>query len=189
MRRRYTRRDFLASVEALRAARPELVLTTDLIVGFPGETDRDFCETLSLVREVGFVDSFSFKYSPRPGTPAAELSDSPAPELAQERLEELQALQREQTLTYHRSRIGQRTEVLVSGPSRRGGLQLSGRDPAHRVVNFEAPNGVVVAPGSLQAVDVVEASPHSLIGSLAGPHRLPTTQIVGGRVRTGRSLP
>ena len=166
MRRRTTRADLFAIVEGLRAARPDLVLTTDLIVGFPGETDRDFRETLSLVREAGFVDSFSFKYSPRPGTQAADFEDTVPPECAQERLEELQALQRAQTLAYHQSRVGQVAEVLVTGPSRRGGRQFSGRDLWHRVVNFEVPEGEGIAPGSLRPVTLVAASPHSLVGVL-----------------------
>jgi len=189
MRRRYTREEYLVIAEALRAARPELVLTSDLIVGFPGETDRDFHETLSLVRDAGFVDSFSFKYSPRPGTPATDLPDAVAPALAQERLEELQTLQRAQTLAYHRSRIGHRTQVLVTGPSRRGGRQLSGRDPAHRVVNFEAPEGALLAPGTLHGVDVVAASPHSLIGTLAGSPPVRSTEPVGGWVPIEGALP
>lgn len=169
MRRRYTQAEYLRIVEALRAARPELALTTDLIVGFPGETDADFQATLALVRAAGFVDSYSFKYSPRPGTPAADLPDAVAPEVAQARLEELQGLQRDQTLAFHRSRVGETREVLVTGVSRRGGGQFSGRDPAHRVVNFEAEGATEVVPGALVPVRITEASPHSLIGVLADP--------------------
>src|SRR5512145_3511622 len=120
MRRRYDAAHYLRLVERLRAARPDLAITTDLIVAFPGETRADFEDTLRVVREVGFVDSYAFKYSPRPGTAAAELPDRvPAPE-AQERLAELQALQRALTLAYHRRRVGERVEVLVEGPSRKG---------------------------------------------------------------------
>lgn len=168
MRRRYTSDAFLRTADALRNARPGLVLTSDLIVGFPGETDAEFRATLALVRAAGFVDSFSFKYSPRPGTTAAEQPGQLEPAVAQARLEELQALQRAQTLAYHRSRVGGETEVLVGGESRRGGRQQSGRDPHHRVVNFEAPTGGPLPPGSLQRLRIVEATPHSLIGSLAG---------------------
>ena len=167
MRRRYDRDMYLGIVEGLRAARPDLAISTDLIVGFPGESDRDFRETLELVRQLRFVDGYSFKYSPRPGTAAADLPGQVAPELAQERLEELQALLRGLTLAAHRARVGARTSVLVQGPSRRGGRQLSGRDPYHRVVNFQAPEGAAVEPGSIQPVELVEATPHSLIGELA----------------------
>jgi tRNA-2-methylthio-N6-dimethylallyladenosine synthase len=141
MRRRYGRDDFRRVVDGLRAARSDLVLTTDLIVGFPGETDRDFQDSLDLVREVGFVDSYSFKYSARPGTAAAQLSETVPPARAQARLEELQALQHGLTLAHHRARVGERTEILVTGASRRGGRQLAGRDPYHREL-AAAPAGV-----------------------------------------------
>jgi len=167
MRRRYDREAFLRIAEGLRGARPDLAISTDLIVGFPGETDRDFQDTLDLVRRVRFVDGFSFKYSARPGTAAADLPDPVPPAVAQERLEELQALLRSLTLEAHRARVGETTRVLVHGPSRRGGRQLSGRDPYHRVVNFQAPEGAAAPPGSLQGVRLVEATPHSLIGELA----------------------
>ena len=96
----------------------------------------------------------------------AELPDPVPPERAQARLEALQELQRDRTLAYHRSRVGERTRVLVHGPSRRGGRQLAGRDPQHRVVNFELPEGRAVPAGSLQAVRLVEATPHALVGEL-----------------------
>ena len=168
MRRRYTRDGFRWVVDCLRAARPDLALTTDLIVGFPGETDAEFRDTLALVREVRFVDAYSFRYSPRPGTAAASLAEQVPAEVAQARLEELQAALRELTLAAHRSRVGQRTEVLVTGPSRRGGSQLSGRDPYHRVVNFEA-DPPQAPPGSLVEVRILAATPHSLLGSREEP--------------------
>jgi tRNA-2-methylthio-N6-dimethylallyladenosine synthase len=168
MGRRHLRDDYRRIVEGLREARPDIALTTDLIVGFPGESDADFRATLDLVREVGFVDGYSFKYSARSGTAAASFPDAVAAEVAQARLEELQTLQRELTLVAHRARVGQRTEVLVTGPSRRGGRQRAGRDPYHRIVNFEVRDGVTVEPGSLQPVTLVEATPHSLIGELSG---------------------
>ncbi len=163
MRRRHRAADYRRLVDALRAARPDLALTTDLIVGFPGETDAEFRATLELVRDVGFVDSFSFKYSPRPGTSAAPLPGV-APEVAQARLEELQALQRGLTQAAHRARVGERTEVLVEGPSRRGGRQRSGRDPYHRVVNWEPADPEGGRAGRLVPLRLVEATPHSLIG-------------------------
>ncbi len=164
MRRRHTAAGFRGLAERLRRARPDLVLTTDLIVGFPGESQADFEATLALVRDVGFVDSFSFKYSPRPNTPAARFEDAVPDEVAQERLEALQALQRSMTLAYHRARVGGSTDVLVEGPSRHGGGQLAGRDPYHRVVNLAAAADGAAPPGSLVAVRLVEATPHSLIG-------------------------
>jgi len=170
MRRRYRADDYRELVARLREARPDLALTTDLIVGFPGESDGDFEATLALVREVRFVDAFSFKYSPRPGTAAARDPATVAPELAQARLETLQQLQRELTLAAHRERVGGITEVLVEGPSRRGGQQGTGRDPYHRVVNFPVTGDAAPAPGELVRMRLVEATPHSLIGEpLAGP--------------------
>ncbi len=164
MRRRYTASEYRRLVDQLRASRPDLAITTDLIVGFPGETDADFAQTLALVRDVAFTDSFSFKYSPRPGTAAAAYEDAVTESVAQARLEELQDLQRALTLDAHRARVGETTEILVEGPSRRAGAQLSGRDPFHRVVNFAAEADSAPAPGSLVRVEIVDATPHSLIG-------------------------
>jgi tRNA-2-methylthio-N6-dimethylallyladenosine synthase len=166
MRRPYRAAEYRALCERLRAARPDVALTTDLIVGFPGESDADFRDTLALVREVAFVDAYTFKYSPRPGTRAAEFSDAVAPEVAQARLEELQDLLRSLTLAAHRRRIGDETEVLIEGAGRHPG-QVSGRDPYHRTVNLAAE----AEPGDALRVRVVEATPHSLIGDPLGPAR------------------
>jgi tRNA-2-methylthio-N6-dimethylallyladenosine synthase len=176
MRRRYTVREYLDVVDALRRVRPGLVLTSDFIVGHPGETRADFEATLALIREVGFVDSFSFKYSARPGTASASLAPTVSPEEAQDRLAELQELQRQLTLAAHRARVGEAVEVLVEGPSRRGavdeeGVQLQGRDPQHRVVNFRALASEAPAAGSFVALQIVEATPHSLIGATGGDRR------------------
>jgi tRNA-2-methylthio-N6-dimethylallyladenosine synthase len=167
MRRRHTGDDYRRLVERLRDSRPDLAITTDLIVGFPGESDEDFSDTLRLVRDLRFTDSFSFKYSPRPGTTAASFSDAVPERVSQRRLEELQDLQRSLTLDAHRSRVGETTEVLVEGPSRRGGVQLVGRDPFHRIVNFSSEPERSPVPGSLVRMEIVEATPHSLIGALA----------------------
>jgi tRNA-2-methylthio-N6-dimethylallyladenosine synthase len=164
MRRRYTADDYRRRVESLRRARPDVAVTTDLIVGFPGESDADFRATLDLVRDVGFVDSFSFKYSPRPGTSALDLDGAVAPEVAQQRLEELQALQRGLTLAAHRARVGESVRVLMEGPSRRGGRQRTGRDPYHRVVNWVPADGSPAEPGRMVDLRIAEATPHSLIG-------------------------
>ncbi len=169
MRRRYTREEYWAIICALRDSVPDLAITTDVIVGFPGETEADFLDTLDLVERVGFVDSYSFKYSPRPGTTAAELADPVDSGEAQRRLEALQSVQRELTLTHHRARVGERVSVLIHGESRRGAGQLCGRDLHHRLVNL-APGESGVAPrarpGEIHAVEIVEATPHSLIGTL-----------------------
>jgi tRNA-2-methylthio-N6-dimethylallyladenosine synthase len=167
MRRRYTRDEYRRVVDGLRAARPDVALTTDLIVGYPGESDAEFSDTLALVREVGFVDAYSFRYSPRPGTAAAQAPDPVPPGVAQARLEELQDLLGALTAAALRARVGGRTEVLVAGPSRQGGAQLSGRDPYHRIVNFEA-EAAQAPPGSLVPVRIVAATPRSLLGRLEG---------------------
>jgi tRNA-2-methylthio-N6-dimethylallyladenosine synthase len=162
MKRRYTREEFTGLVRALRDARPGLAVTTDLIVGFPTESRADFEETLSLVRELAFADSFSFKYSERPGTPAARRGLVPVdPVEAQARLEELQSLQRGLTRAYQRSRVGSRTAVLVEGPARHD--ELRGRCPQNRIVNFR-PAGQAPRPGTIVDVDVRAATPHSLLG-------------------------
>jgi tRNA-2-methylthio-N6-dimethylallyladenosine synthase len=174
MRRRYGRDEFLAIVERLRTERPDIALTTDLIVGFPGETESDFADTLEMMRRVAFVDSYSFKYSPRPGTAAADLPDAIPPEEAQRRLLELQSVQHDLTLAHHRSRIGSVTRILVEGESRRGAGQLRGRDPHHRLINL-APGRdgepVRAEPGALLEVEIVEATPHSLIGTVRAEDR------------------
>lgn len=201
MRRRYRADDVRALASRLRATRPDLVVTTDLIVGFPGESERDFEETLALVRDVGFVDSYSFKYSPRPGTAAADATEGSVPaEEAQARLEALQALQRGLTIGYHRSRVGSRTEVLVEGPSRKGG-GLQGRDPQHRIVHFEAGPAVRPTsgadpeprpdPGALVEVRITEATPHSLLGTpcapgASGEHPQPSPASLSGAAASGR---
>jgi tRNA-2-methylthio-N6-dimethylallyladenosine synthase len=163
MRRRYTGDDVRRLADRLRAARPDIALTTDLIVGFPGESDADFAATLAMVRDAGFVDGFTFRYSPRPGTSAATMADAVPDDVAQARLEAIQDLLRAHTLAYHRSRVGTPTEVLIDGRSRRA-QQLAGRDPWHRVVNLDAAAFPGAAPGHLVRVQIAEATPHSLLG-------------------------
>lgn len=166
MNRRYTRDGYVSLIAKLRAARPDLSITTDLIVGFPGESDSDFEETLSLCRSLRFADSFSFKYSPRPGTAALRRGHLAVPaKVAAERLAELQALQAELTLAAHYSRVGERTTVLVEGPSRHGLPQSFGRCPYNRIVNFVSP--LTGTPGTLLDVEITDATPHSLIGQTA----------------------
>jgi tRNA-2-methylthio-N6-dimethylallyladenosine synthase len=167
MRRRHDAASYRGLVTALRESRSDLAITTDVIVGFPGETDRDFEDTLGLVEELRFVDGFSFKYSPRPNTPAAELANAVAPEESQARLERLQTLQRSLTLAYHRKRVGDITEIMVEGSGRRPG-QRSGHDPYHRTVNYAGSLDDEVRPGDWVTTRIVEATPHSLIGERLG---------------------
>jgi tRNA-2-methylthio-N6-dimethylallyladenosine synthase len=170
MNRRYDRATYVDIVARLRSARPGIALTTDLIVGFPTETRADFQETLGLIREVRFTDSFSFKYSERPGTPAARRGLGEIdPGEAQARLAEVQALQAELTLEAHRGRVGGRTDVLVDGESRRGAAHFCGRDPHNRLVNFSAASDI--PRGAYADVTIDGYTPHSLLGREAAPVR------------------
>lgn len=161
MNRRYTREQYLEKVAKLRQACPDISLSTDLIVGFPGETEKDFQDTLDLMQEVGFDQSFSFKYSPRPRTRAASLPDQVPEPVKAERLSRLQAVQDDLTLAAHRRLLGQTREVLVEGSSKRSPDQLCGRLRTNQVVNFAGPPTLV---GRLVMVEITEAHPHSLKG-------------------------
>jgi tRNA-2-methylthio-N6-dimethylallyladenosine synthase len=165
MGRGYTRGDYLDLVGQLRRARPELALSTDLIVGFPGETEDDFERTLELVREVRFAEFYAFTYSPRPGTAAPRLSDPIDPETASERLQRLFHLQEGIQREINQGLVGKELEVIVTGWGRHPGTQ-TGRTPCHRVVHFAAASEP--APlGSMTRVEVEAAFPHSLQGRLA----------------------
>jgi tRNA-2-methylthio-N6-dimethylallyladenosine synthase len=166
MRRRYTREEYLALVSRLRAAMPDLALTTDMIVGFPGETDGDFQETLDLVEAVGYHGIFSFKYSVRPNTLAAKrLPDDVDETTKTERIVRLQACQRDVQLRLHGSMVGSVVDVLVDGRSRRRATELSGRTSGNTVVNFPGPAELV---GRLVRVRIQQAGPHSVRGDMVG---------------------
>jgi tRNA-2-methylthio-N6-dimethylallyladenosine synthase len=160
MNRRHTAADYLRTLERLRRAQPEIAFSSDFIVGYPGESERDFEATLALVREVGFAQSFSFKYSPRPGTPAAADSDQVPDAIKSERLARLQALLEEQQQAFNRSQIGRTLEVLLERPGRHPG-QLVGRSPYLQPVHMMAPPPLV---GALVQVRIVGAEPNSLAG-------------------------
>jgi tRNA-2-methylthio-N6-dimethylallyladenosine synthase len=163
MGRGYTREAYLEKVALLRAAEPDLALTTDLIVGFPGETDADFQETLSLIREVGFDGSFSFKFSPRAGTPAAAMPEQVPETVKAERLQQVMALQNDIVLRKHRALVGRRVEVLVDrGLSKRDSGLAAGRTRHNRIVHFRGE----AAEGCLVEVEITEANSHHLKGIL-----------------------
>ncbi|HEX9944057.1 MAG TPA: tRNA (N6-isopentenyl adenosine(37)-C2)-methylthiotransferase MiaB [Thermoanaerobaculia bacterium] len=162
MGRGYTRSEYLDLVAQLRRARPDLALSTDLIVGFPGETEDDFQQTLDLVREVRFAVVYAFKYSPRPGTAAPRLDGALDPEIASERLQRLFDLQEGIQRQINGSLIGKEFEVIVTGWGKQPGTQ-TGRTPCHRVVHFEIGAGPVPL-GSVTRVQVESAFPHSLLG-------------------------
>lgn len=165
MGRRYTRAEYLAAVAKLRAFDPEFAITTDVIVGYPGETDEDFEETRSLMDEAGFDNAFIFKYSPRPGTRAAALPDDVPPAEKERRNQALLADQERRGLARNLRLVGSVREVLVEGPSLRNKARWSGRDSGNRIVAFEP--FASLAPGELVNVVITEAHPQILIGELA----------------------
>ncbi len=166
MRRRHTREQYLDLVDRLRAAIPDLALSTDMIVGFPGETEADFEETLSLVERVRFRGIFSFKYSVRPNTLASKrlVDDVPEPEKTR-RIVALQTLQKGIQQELHEALVGRTVDVLVDAPSRRREWELQGRTAGNTVVNFPGPAEWV---GRLVAVRVTEAWPNAVRGEAAG---------------------
>ena len=163
MKRGYTALEYKAIVRRLRAVRPRLSLTSDFIVGFPGETDRDFEQTLQLIDQIGFDGSFSFIYSPRPGTPAADFADQVPRATAQARLGRLQAAIDAQYRTQSEGRLGMEERVLVTGRAAKGEGELAGRLECNRVVNFPGAAGLI---GSYAQVRITMAMPHSLRGEL-----------------------
>ena len=176
MRRRHTRDDYLRLVDRLRAAMPDLALSTDMIVGFPGETSRDFDDTLSLTRRVRYHSMFSFKYSERPNTLAAKRLDDDVPAAEKtRRIVALQELQKEIQSEIHRRRVGSVVEVLVDSKSRRRATEMAGRTSGNTVVNFRAAAGGFDGAaaenlmGRLVRVRITESGPFSLRGTLAGP--------------------
>ncbi len=163
MRRGYDREGYLRKLEGLRRRMPGIALGTDVIVGFPAESERDFRETLTLLDEVRYDQMYSFAYSARPGTAAHALTDPIPHEEKMERLARLQARQREIQLERHRAWIGRDVDVLVEGPSRRDGGEWTGRTPEARIVNFAGAS----APGRTERIRIVEASPFALRGEPA----------------------
>jgi tRNA-2-methylthio-N6-dimethylallyladenosine synthase len=163
MKRGHAAADYAAKIEALRRARPGISISSDFIVGFPGETEADFAATLSLVEEIGFDASFSFIYSRRPGTPASDYPDDVPHAVKQERLLRLQARIANQAQVISRRMVGSVERVLVEGPSRKDPNQLAGRTENNRVVNFAGSRDLV---GELAWVRITEALPNSLRGEL-----------------------
>ena len=171
MKRGYTALEFKEKLRRLRAVRPDISVSTDIIVGFPGETERDFEATLKLVRDANFDQSFTFIYSQRPGTPAAALPDDVTLEIKQQRLARLQAQLNEQARAISESMVGSTQRVLVSRPSKKDAQELAGRTENSRWVNFAGPASLL---GHFVDVVIVEARPQSLRGrfvSLPGVER------------------
>jgi tRNA-2-methylthio-N6-dimethylallyladenosine synthase len=165
MNRRHTGVEYRRLIGRIRAAQPKIALSSDFIVGFPGETDADFDETLRLVADVGFASSFSFKYSPRPGTPAAEIEAQVPEALKAERLARLQNLLEMQRQAFNRGTVGQTLDVLLEKPGRHPG-QMAGKSPYLQAVQFETGSHRI---GEIATVRIVRAGSNSLFGEWIGP--------------------
>ncbi|MCL5272975.1 MAG: tRNA (N6-isopentenyl adenosine(37)-C2)-methylthiotransferase MiaB [Gammaproteobacteria bacterium] len=163
MKRGYTALEFKSKIRKLRKVRPDIRLSTDIIVGFPGETDKDFQDTMDLVHEIGFDTSFSFIYSPRPGTPAANLPDETPLEVKKQRLQILQNRLLMNASRYSQSMIGTTQRILVTGFSKKDNNQLAGRTECNRVVNFEGSEHLI---GQFVTLQISDALPNSLRGRL-----------------------
>jgi tRNA-2-methylthio-N6-dimethylallyladenosine synthase len=167
MNRRHTRADYLDVVKRLRAARGDLALTSDFIVGFPGETEDDFAQTLRLVDEVCYAGAFSFKYSPRPGTPGAALKNQVDEDVKSVRLRRLQAAIDRHQEAFNRRCVGRTFAVLFEKPGRHAG-QLVGRSPYLQPVQVTAPAALT---GTIAAVTITDVASNSLFGELSRPRR------------------
>ena len=166
MKRGYTTLEYKSIIRRLRAARPGVSISSDFIVGFPGETERDFEATMRLVAEIGFDDSYSFLYSPRPGTPAAELTDDTPQHVKQQRLARLQALIERQAHSISEAMVGSSQRVLVEGAAKKNAGELCGRNDSNRMVNFAGPPQLV---GHLIDVTITAAMSHTLRGECRVP--------------------
>ena len=160
MNRKHTGDAYRRLIERVRRVRPDIALSSDFIVGFPGETDVEFEETMRLVSEIGFASAFSFKYSPRPGTPAAEREDAVPEAVKSERLAALQALLDDQRHAFNASAVGHVVEVLVEKAGRHPG-QVAGKTPHLLPVQFDAPAATI---GTVVPVRVIRAGSNSLFG-------------------------
>jgi tRNA-2-methylthio-N6-dimethylallyladenosine synthase len=176
MIRRYTREDYIDRARKLLSARPGMTLATDIIVGFPGETDEDFEETLSLVREVGFVAAFAFKYSPRPYTPALKLGDDVSEAVKDARLATLFALVDELQGAHLARLLGTRQEVLIEDRSRDNSGRFVGRTAQNEITHVEVAEGIDPI-GALVEVTIVEAYKHSLLGRMEGAIAMPARPV------------
>jgi len=166
MKRGYTALEYKSTIRKLRAVRPDISLSSDFIVGFPGETDDDFARMMKLIENVGFDASFSFIFSPRPGTPAANLADDTPHEVKLKRLQHLQATIEANVARISASLEGSVQRILVEGPSRRNAAELMGRTECNRIVNFPAGPHPERLTGQMIDVTITEAKPHSLRGEV-----------------------
>ncbi|MDN5843532.1 MAG: tRNA (N6-isopentenyl adenosine(37)-C2)-methylthiotransferase MiaB [Alcaligenaceae bacterium] len=163
MKRGYTALEYKSIIRRLRATRPDMTLSSDFIVGFPGETEADFQKTLDLVRQIGFDQSYSFVYSRRPGTPAADLADDTPHEAKLERLHRLQSLINEQAAAISASMVGSIQRLLVEGPSKRDPKEMKGRSENNRIVNFAGQTRLI---GQMVDVRITQAMANTLKGEI-----------------------
>ncbi len=163
MKRKHTADTYRVVIEKIRAARPDIALSSDFIVGFPGETDADFAETMRLVADMRFASAFSFKYSPRPGTPAAEMAHQVPEPVKAERLARLQELLETQRQDFNRETVGRTVDVLMEKPGRHAG-QIAGKSPYLQAVQIDGPGHLI---GDVAKVRITRAGSNSLFGELA----------------------
>ena len=163
MNRRHKATEYIALIERIRSVRPDIALSGDFIVGFPGETEADFEDTMTLVRQVNYAQAYSFKYSTRPGTPGADLPDHVAEDVKTERLARLQALLLDQQQSFMQSMIGKTIDLLLEKPGRMPG-QLIGRSPWLHSVNVDAKSSQI---GDIIQVRITAAGPNSLFAEVA----------------------
>jgi tRNA-2-methylthio-N6-dimethylallyladenosine synthase len=163
MKRGYTVLEYKSIIRRLRAARPQVSISSDFIVGFPGETEEDFGRTMQLIDDIGFDTSFSFVYSRRPGTPAADLADDTPAAAKLDRLHRLQARLNEHAARIAEAMVGSVQRVLIEGPSKKDGAELMGRTGNNRIVNFAGPARLI---GRFADVRITQALPHSLRGAV-----------------------
>lgn len=164
MKRGHTALEYKSRIRKLRQLRPDISISSDFIVGFPGETEADFEDTMSLIEEIGFDHSYSFIFSARPGTPAADLPDETPYKVKQARLARLQATINDSAAAISRGMVGSQQRVLIQGPSRKNPAQLFGRTENNRVVNFPCDNSLLA--GTFASIEITEALPNSLRGRL-----------------------
>src|SRR4051812_40037338 len=176
MNRRHTRADYLAAIARMRAAHTDMAFSSDFIVGFPGETEEEFCATLSLIDEVGYAGAYSFKYSARPGTPAADMAEQLPDTVASERLYRLQEAITRQQMAFNGRWLGKNLDVLFEKPGHHPG-QIVGRSPYLQPVHVMGPSTLI---GNIGAVTITELRAYSMIGELAGTNLQETKPLLAG---------
>jgi tRNA-2-methylthio-N6-dimethylallyladenosine synthase len=183
MRRSYRRDKYLGIIDRVRKAIPDAAISTDIIVGFPGETEEEFLDTMKMVTEARFAASYTFQYSKRPGTPAATLPDQLPKDIVQDRFERLLALANDVAWSENKNQIGKQVEVLVANDGRKDDAtgRLTGRARDNRLVHFSLPDGVKrPRPGDLVTVTVTDAAPYHLLADPQSSEEISVRRTIGG---------